>query len=217
MTPLPPWADGPFELLLHAESHLQLGEDFDRRIALIGFDNAIEVAITTYLTLHPIQRGNREYKKVDVEKWLANYHSRLEFLKAELAARNLAWDVEQGHIVWAHEQRNEQYHGGNKGVPDKKCLGIIRRAALWIFGVLFDIATPEKELESAMLALVPTPPPAPDDLYDRAIDNEYGMIQVGEETFYASEVLFSVDYGAYREAGARLSQNPPPETPEEAQ
>jgi hypothetical protein len=194
-----------------------LGEDFDRRIALISFDNAIEVAITTYLTLHPIQRGNREYKKADVEKWLANYHSRLEFLKEELAARKSDWGVEQGHIVWAHEQRNEQYHGGNKGVPDKKCLGIIRRAALWIFGVLFDIATPEKELESAMSELVPTAPPTPDDRYDRAIDSEYGMIQVGEQTFYASEILFSVDYGAYREAGVRLSQNPPPEAPAEAQ
>ena len=54
-----PWAYGPFELLLHAELHYRAGEDFDRRIAMIGFDNAIEVAITTYLGLHPIQRGNR--------------------------------------------------------------------------------------------------------------------------------------------------------------
>jgi hypothetical protein len=48
---LPPWANGPFELLVHAEGHLRNGDDFDRRIALISFDNAIEVAITTYLTL----------------------------------------------------------------------------------------------------------------------------------------------------------------------
>ncbi len=50
MKPLPPWAKGPFELLVHAEGHFIAGEDFDRRIALISFDNAIEVAITTYLT-----------------------------------------------------------------------------------------------------------------------------------------------------------------------
>lgn len=192
MTPLPPWADGPFELSLHAESHLRPGEDFDRRIALIGFDDAIEVAITTYLTLHPIQRGNREYKKTDVEKWLANYHARLEFLGVELSARGLNWDVEQGHIVWAHEQRNEQYHGGNKGVPDKKCLWIIRRAALWIFGVLFGITDPERELEGAIVALIPSTPPEPDKAFDRAIDNECGMIQIGEQAFYASELLFWV-------------------------
>ena len=57
MRPLKPWAYGPFEILLHAELHYRVGEDFDRRIAMIGFDNAIEVAITTYLGLHPIQPG----------------------------------------------------------------------------------------------------------------------------------------------------------------
>jgi hypothetical protein len=81
MISLPPWANGPFELLLHAEGHLRAGEDFDRRIALISFDNAIEVAITTYLTLNPIQRGNRCYENIDVEKWLNNYPSKLAFVR----------------------------------------------------------------------------------------------------------------------------------------
>src|SRR5438128_8915645 len=109
MNALPPWAKGPFELLVHAEGHLVDGEDFDRRMALISFDNAIEVAITTYLTLHPIQRGNRIYKNDDVEKWLRNYHSRLEFVEAELKARSQVWAVPQSHLIWAHEHRNEQY------------------------------------------------------------------------------------------------------------
>ncbi len=73
MNALPLWANGPFELLVHAEGHLRRGDDFDRRIALISFDNAIEVSIATYLTLHPIHRGNRSYANVDVEKWLSNY------------------------------------------------------------------------------------------------------------------------------------------------
>src|ERR1039458_10195023 len=127
MPKLPPWTDGPFELLVHAEMHLRAGEGFDRRIALISFDNAIEVAIATYLTLHPIQRGERKYKNDDVEKWLANYHSKLDFLAIELTERKLPWQVEHSHIIWAHAQRNEQYHGGNKGIPEKRCLGIVRR------------------------------------------------------------------------------------------
>src|ERR1700733_12500102 len=133
MISLPPWANGPFELLLHAEGHLRAGEDFDRRIALISFDNAIEVAITTYLTLNPIQRGNRCYKNTDVEKWLNNYPSKLAFLDAELVARKLSWEVDQSHILWAHDHRNEQYHGGIKGTPEKNVLSIIRKSALWIF------------------------------------------------------------------------------------
>ncbi len=41
MRQLKPWAYGPFEILLHAALHYRVGEDFDRRIAMIGFDNAI--------------------------------------------------------------------------------------------------------------------------------------------------------------------------------
>ena len=76
MTPLPPWANGPFELIVHAESHLRGADDFDRSIALISFDNAIEVAITTYLRLHPIQRGGRQYQINEVDQWIKNYHAK---------------------------------------------------------------------------------------------------------------------------------------------
>jgi hypothetical protein len=31
------------------------------------------------------------------------------------------------------------------------------------------------------------------------------MLDVGEESYYVSELLFSVDYQAYREVGNRLS------------
>lgn len=204
MSSLPPWANGPFELLVHAEGHLLAGGDFDRRIALISFDNAIEVAITTYLTLNPIQRGNRSYPKTNVEKWLDNYHSKLDFLEAELAARGLAWQVEKSHIIWAHDHRNEQYHGGQKGTPEKHVLALIRKAALWVFSVLYDVADAEQRLAQAILGASPPTPPQRDEAYDRAIDREYGMVDVGEQSYYVSEVLFANDYAAYREAGGRL-------------
>lgn len=205
MNPLPPWANGPFELLVHAEGHLIDGEDFDRRIALISFDDAIEVAITTYITLNPIQRGNRTYPKVDVEKWQYNYHSKLDFLEQELISRGLAWEVERSHIVWAHDHRNEQYHGGQKGTPEKTVLGLTRKAALWIFSLLFDAPDAEQRLAQALASSLPPTPPQPDPTFDRAIDREYGMVEVCDQTYHASELLFSVDYAAYREAGARLS------------
>src|SRR5439155_543276 len=104
-------------------------------MALILFDDAVEVAISTYLSLHPIQRGNRSYAKSDVEKWLDNYHSKLDFLEVELRARSLNWEVERSHIVWGHDQRNEQYHSGRKGTPEWSVLGMTRRCALWIFTI----------------------------------------------------------------------------------
>ena len=40
---------------------------------------------------------------------------KLEFFESELQARGLDWRVEKSHIIWAHDHRNVQYHGGSKG------------------------------------------------------------------------------------------------------
>lgn len=204
MTPLPPWSNGPFELLVHAEGHLRGGGDFDRRIALISFDNAIEVAITTYLTLNPIQRGGRTYSRADVERWRSNYYTKLDFLDAEIEARGIEWRVDKSHIIWAHDNRNEQYHGGYKGTPEMSVLQIVRDAALWVFSVLFDVSDAEGALNRAIRDNAPLAPPAREKALDRAIDAHYGIIEVGEQVYYASELLFAVDHPAYRDIGRRL-------------
>ena len=204
MNSLPPWANGPFELIVHAESHLRIADDFDRRIALISFDNAIEVAISTYLTLHPTQRGGRSYSSNDIEQWMKNYHAKLDFFEQEIARRNIGWLVEKSHIVWAHDHRNEQYHGGQKGVPELSTLQIARTAALWIFSVLFDVSDAKAVLEQALLAKAPPSTPSKEKRFDLAIDKEYGIIAVGEQNYYASELLFSVDAAAYRDLGGKL-------------
>jgi hypothetical protein len=204
MTPLPPWANGPFELLVHAEGHLLGGEDFDRRIALISFDNAVEVAIATYLTLNPIQRGGRTYPRVDVDRWLNNYHTKLDFLETELTARCLSWSVEKSHIIWAHDHRNEQYHGGQKGTPEKHVLKIVRDAALWVFSVLFEVTDVEAILAKSIMGSALPAPPAPDKKFDIAIDRKYEIVEIGEQSYYVSELLFAIDYAAYRDLGARL-------------
>jgi hypothetical protein len=90
MSTLTPWALGPFETILHAEMHYRNGEDFDRRIAIVGFDNAIEVTIHTYLNLYPIQRQNRTYPRLDVERWLGNFHTEIDFLEIEVQNRGVA-------------------------------------------------------------------------------------------------------------------------------
>ena len=140
MSGLKPWTFGPFELLLHAEMHRRDGNDMDRRIAMISFDNAIEVAISTYLQLHPSQRGNRQYSNSEVEQWLKNYHTRLDFLDSELQKRKCQPVVDRAEIIWFHDVRNDQYHGGKAGIPEEHNLSGIRKAALWIFGFLFEIA-----------------------------------------------------------------------------
>ena len=209
MTPLPPWANGPFELLVHAEEHLRAGDDFDRRIALIGFDNAIEITIAAYLSLKPIQRRNRSYSAAAVEKWMSNYHAKLDFLDGEISARKATWVVERTHIVWCHDSRNEQYHGGYRGVPEKRELDIARRAALWIFSFLFDVEDAEDRLTRAIAEKLPPPPPERNPAYDTAIDGAYETIDIGGNTYPVSEILYWLDYEAYRELGIGLSQAEP--------
>lgn len=204
MNPLPPWALGPFELIVHGESHLRGANDFDRRIALISFDNAIEVAITTYLTLKPIQRGGRSYEVKDVAQWTRNYHTKLDFLEEDMKSRRKTWIVEKAHILWAHDQRNEQYHGGHTGTPEVTVLRIARTAALWVFAVLFDISDVEGALDRAVLDQAPPVPPSRERSFDLAIDEQYGIMAVGEQNYYVSELLFAVDYAAYSDLGGKL-------------
>lgn len=206
MSTLKPWAYGPFELIVHAEMHRRAGADFDRRIALISFDNAIEVAITTYLSLHPIQRGNRQYQKIDIEKWLDNYHTKVDFFLDEASKRGINIVCPKDEIVWFHDVRNGQYHGGSATIPQELELQGIRKVACWVFSTLFDIPDIDRIIESYIAEKTNSNLPQRIEKYDRLIDAEYDVIQVGDQLYYASEVLFLVDPVNYSEVGKELLQ-----------
>lgn len=135
---LKPWAQTPFELLRHAEEHLRGGTDFDRRIAMVGFDNSIEVSVITYLSLNPIQRGNRPFAREAVANWNRNFHTKLEFLEAHAQDLGVPMEVERAWLVFYHELRNDLYHAGNGLVPAEEHLRGIRRGAIWAFSLLFE-------------------------------------------------------------------------------
>ena len=143
MFKLEPWVRGPFEILHHANAHYKKGSDFDRRIAMVGFDNAIEVAITTYLQLNPKLRGGAEYQREAVNRWLRNYHSKIEFFRFFIEKHRLAVETTITEIIWYHSIRNEMYHSGNGVVPEKHCLAGLRRAAIDVFKALFGICLEE--------------------------------------------------------------------------
>lgn len=202
---LHPWAVGPFELLVHAEEHFRGGDDFDRRMALILFDDVVEVAISTYLSLHPIQRGDRTYAKTDVEMWLNNFHSKLDFFEIALTERQLDWVVAKSHIVWCHDQRNEQYHGGRKGTPEWSVLQMTRTCAFWVVSILFELPGCY-ELVSLRIEERQSGTTERDPRFDRAIDAVLGMVEIGQGTYYASELLFSADHSAYLQLGSEFSE-----------
>jgi len=161
---LKPWAARPFELIYHAEIHYRRGSDYDRRLALISFDNSIEISIATYLSLKPIQRENRQYPKEDVKKWMSNYHSKIDFFILEIQKRGLPEYKEKAEIVWYHDQRNEHYHGGGFSVPEQGTLDGIREVALWIFSVLYEASEVEAKLDAAISKSDTGMPSIPDSL-----------------------------------------------------
>lgn len=203
-TDLKPWARGPFELILHAEIHYRRGDDYDRRLALISFDNSIEVSVTAYLSLNPINRNGREYKKEDVEKWLRNYHTKLDFLSEEIKGRDLPDEVGKDIIVWYHDLRNEQYHGGGRGVPGKEILDGIRKAAIWIFSVLYNVVDVDGELDTAIMEKSIGVFKESSKTIDRLIDDKHGVVRVAGIKYYSSELLFAIDPDMYFDVGSDL-------------
>lgn len=143
---VPPWAHGPAELFRHADEHLVADGDTDRRLAMIGFDNAIEVCVDTFVGLHPRNRGGYEIPREAREVALRNYHTKLAFLETYAAERALSLDdVPIDAVVWYHQLRNELYHSGNGMTPERQHVIGIRNAARGVFRALFNCDVAEVE------------------------------------------------------------------------
>jgi len=137
---LEPWIYGPFELIKHAEEHQQVNGDFDKRMALVSYDNAIEVSINTYLRLHPTQRDGAIYKKEDVAKWLTNYYTMLDFFFDKFVeVLGEAPSVSKQSFIHYHSLRNNLYHEGRNFQPTERDIQGIREAALYVFSTLFNV------------------------------------------------------------------------------
>lgn len=204
MTTLTPWALGPFEIILHAELHYRDGDDLDRRIAIVGFDNAIELAIHTYLSLHPIQRQSRTYQNAEVEKWLANFHSKVAFFIDEVNSRGLPVVCDQAKFIWYHAVRNGQYHVGGATIPQARELEGIREAAMWVFSVLFEIDDVIGMIEQHLTARSGDDLPKRNDDDDRLIDNEYGTVELAGKPYHVSEVVHRFDPVLYSELAGEI-------------
>ena len=168
-------------------------------MALISFDNSIEVSITTYLTLNPIQRNGVQYRREEVDRWLKNYHTKLDFFIYELQRCSLPEEIEKSEIIWYHDHRNEQYHGGSRGIPENRVLEEIRKAALWVFSVLFDVPNVEDVLDEEILMRMPHKEEKlqRNNTLDMLIDMNNEMLTVAGHPYNTSEILHAVDPEIY--------------------
>jgi len=206
---LKPWTGATFDLIIHAEEHRLTGGDSDRSIAHISYDNAIEVAVTTYLGLNPIQRQGITYKKDDVEKWLTNYHTKLKFLEIESQRRGWSLKVPSDEIVHYHNIRNDLYHRGASGVPRVHDLEEIRSAALDVFAMLFDIPDIEQVLDESIKEreAKDSDQKTRNDLLDKLLDVDEEAVIVAGIPYPTSDLLFATDYDAYRAFEALLEES----------
>lgn len=105
------WTSGPRELLDHAFSHLSGGKAFDFRIAMISIDNAVELAIKTYLGLPKRILGIEGPPRKRLEEASSSFPALLDLL--EEYAGNKLTGIELGDIEVYHRLRNTLYHDGN--------------------------------------------------------------------------------------------------------
>ncbi len=106
-----PWSEGPKELLQHAVDHLSQDGDFDRRIAMISIDNAVELMIKTYLGLPKRKTRGRRPSRKELEDSSNSFPSLLDLI--EKYADEKLTGVSLDEIEWYHRIRNQLYHSGN--------------------------------------------------------------------------------------------------------
>lgn len=102
-----PFLSGTFELLKHGLDHLKKRNEFDIRIAMISIDNAVELAIKTFILLN---RRNFKLSRRESKNFIENFPTLLDFLDKyildKLSTINLD-ELEQYHSI-----RNDLYHAG---------------------------------------------------------------------------------------------------------
>ncbi|EKO70226.1 hypothetical protein ACO2J1_07355 [Leptospira interrogans] len=107
-----PWTQGSKELLNHAAEHLENKSDFDRRIAFISIDNAVEIIIKSYLSAP--KRGKASKKRPsrkELKETENSFPGLLDLLEQYDSDKLTGISLED--IEWYHRLRNELYHSGN--------------------------------------------------------------------------------------------------------
>jgi hypothetical protein len=135
------WASGAIELLKHADSHINSNTAFDKRIAFISIDNAVETIVRTFLSLPKSKSGINVSKKEINEA--SSIFPKLLALLYKYAGNKLI-GVDDADIEHYHRIRNTLYHQGTGLSVDDQYLRAYRGIANVLLQNLFEV-TLEKE------------------------------------------------------------------------
>jgi hypothetical protein len=130
------WASGALELLRHADSHLKLNSAFDKRIAFVSVDNAVETCVRTFLSL-PSSKSGVKVSRSDVETAANSFPKLVELLFT--VAGNRLRGLDPSDIEHYHRIRNTLYHEGTGLSVDEQYLAAYRTIAAVLLKSLFDV------------------------------------------------------------------------------
>lgn len=131
-----PWVAGPLELLEHAREHRRGRPGFDYRIAMISADNALEVAIRTWLGLPHRLRDAPGPPRKRLEG-AVGFSELLDMLD-EFAGERLS-GIPVADVEWYHRIRNQLYHEGNGITVEPKHVDAYIQIVSIVIGKLFGI------------------------------------------------------------------------------
>lgn len=137
------WTSGAIELLDHASGHIPLETAFDKRIAFISIDNAVEIAIKTYLKLPKQFFGTDAPSRKEFDDCNNGFTNYL-LLLTKYAEQKLI-GIEPGDIEHYHRLRNTLYHDGTGLSVDQKHLDAYFVLAKLLLKRLFNIDFQEVE------------------------------------------------------------------------
>ncbi len=130
------WASGAVELLRHADSHIHLDTAFDKRIAFISIDNAVETTIRTFLSLPSSKSGFKVARK-NLDAVENSFPGLLALLWANAGGRLTG--IDEADIEHYHRIRNKLYHDGTGLSVDEQYLLAYRQISVLLLKNLFAV------------------------------------------------------------------------------
>jgi len=131
------WASGAIELLKHAVGHINLNTAFDKRIAFISTDNAVEIMVKIYLSLPKQFFGDERPSKKEIDDCNNSFTNYLSLLVKCADKKLIGFDP--GDIEHYHRIRNTLYHDGTGLSVDQEYLNAYFVLAKLLLKRLFNV------------------------------------------------------------------------------
>jgi len=142
------WASGAIELLSHADSHIDSKSAFDKRIAFISVDNAIENIVRTFLAL-PKSKSGVSVKRREIDEARNSFPKLLEILYNYAGDKLIG--IDDADIEHYHRIRNTLYHQGTGLSVDEQYLTAYRGIAEVLLQNLFNEKVEEHQTDKISL------------------------------------------------------------------